>query len=558
MLIWKHENEPSDICRCCNGDKTEYDERFLICIECSNCYCNTCVYSNDDLSISKCDYCERLWCGICYPDLYNENAKCKYCDKKNAISSSFTSLSSSDEKKSLIKLAKCAKCNKFKSDYKKCEKCSKIYCKICNQEDYYNDCKRCSCYTEMSIDLLQSTLKDKILNAVEDLKTKGYAIIESIIDEKTRLELISMMWDTLESESNNKINREKKNYSDMKMSELFPHKHGIIESYKFNHSEFVRKIRTLDPILEIFSAIYGTTQLIGSLDRVNVKLPGKSYKSTKDWPHADQNPNKEGFRCIQSYLDLYGTETTNQPSNRFYENSHNHFESFTKEYKEEYSKTNKDWFKLTDEQIKKIPKECNKLVHALCPPGSLVLWDSRTIHSPYDGTDFINGRFVVYVCYLPYDEKLFTEKEEKKKQEAFKTLRATTHLPFPQQMFPKIARTYGNDDMKYLEFKTTSLFASRLKNETDTSISKYLEPNDKEKLLYGFKSYSNMKKSGIGLWGLKWNGAPLLKIKKDDCNNTKKRTRKMKETKTKKMKDTSIMTKIREVKKETLLSKKRV
>ena len=133
-------------------------------------------------------------------------------------------------------------------------------------------------------------LYEKLVIAVKDLETKGYAVIPNIIDEKRIEEYKTMMWDTLESASSEydsfKFDRNIKSYEDYNMSYLIPHKHGIIESYRANHCEAARAARKEEKILQVFAEMYGDTRLVSSLDRINFKFPGKPYKSQKPWPHC--------------------------------------------------------------------------------------------------------------------------------------------------------------------------------------------------------------------------------------------------------------------------------
>ena len=65
-----------------------------------------------------------------------------------------------------------------------------------------------------------------------------------------------------------------------------------------------------------------------------------------------------------------------------------------------------DWFKLeTEEQSNfyRVEKGC-ELHYIKCPAGSLVLWDSRTIHcgkEPDSNRTKSNYRCCVYLCYTP-------------------------------------------------------------------------------------------------------------------------------------------------------------
>ena len=134
----------------------------------------------------------------------------------------------------------------------------------------------------------------KIVGAAKHLKKHGWAVMEDLIDEKTIQRNTSKMWDTLEAMSaqykkaGEHFSRECTNYAAVPMSRLLPHKHGIVESAHFNHCEAAREMRVHDIVLKVFATLYGTTQLVGSMDRINWKFPGKKYTSQAEWPHADR------------------------------------------------------------------------------------------------------------------------------------------------------------------------------------------------------------------------------------------------------------------------------
>lgn len=75
----------------------------------------------------------------------------------------------------------------------------------------------------------------------------------------------------------------------------------------------------------------------------------------------------------------------------------------------------------------------------LAPKGSMVFWDSRTIHKPSPAmSNRINKtrwRFVIYVCYTP--EKFQSEADKQKKKEAYINNSCTSHWPFMVTVFRK-------------------------------------------------------------------------------------------------------------------------
>ena len=87
----------------------------------------------------------------------------------------------------------------------------------------------------------------------------------------------------------------------------------------------------------------------------------------------------------------------------------------------------------------------------MCPKGSLVCWDSRTIHCGVEARKSLKNtgrekpkfRSIVYTCYKP---RLFAnEKSIIKKQKAFEEMRMTSHWPCKVKLFPKNPRTWGNE-----------------------------------------------------------------------------------------------------------------
>ena len=101
-----------------------------------------------------------------------------------------------------------------------------------------------------------------------------------------------------------------------------------------------------------------------------------------------------------------------------------HGNNYHKEFAETFGIQEKDnWYKLTEEQEQfYLNKGC--LERAIkCPKGSMVFWDSRTIHcgiEPTKNREQQNTRCVVYLCYMP--RELSNQTQIKKKMKAFESL----------------------------------------------------------------------------------------------------------------------------------------
>ena len=118
---------------------------------------------------------------------------------------------------------------------------------------------------------------------------------------------------------------------------------------------------------------------------------------------------------------------------------------YHKEFREQYNITNKaNWYKLTrEQQLFYSERGCN-IKNMKCPKGSMVFWDSRTIHCGIEADKRRKNpavRSVIYLCYMP--RSICNQVNLKKKQEAFNNLRTTSHYPCNIKLFAKNPRTYG-------------------------------------------------------------------------------------------------------------------
>lgn len=245
----------------------------------------------------------------------------------------------------------------------------------------------------------QLTLDRHIRQAAKDLETKGYAVIPAVLSKKECDEALAEMWQVWESATAEEALPLKPSgdYNRVSSDHLPPHTHGIIHTERLNHARVVRRVRCHPNVVRVFASLYGTQDLLSSMDRVNFKFPGRRYSSKEgSWAHVDQNPSKKGLWCVQAYVDILGTPNDKCPGNRLYEGSHLLFDTVLAD-SQEGKEADGDWVKLSKEtkDVYLKDKGC-KMAKPLCDPGSMILWDSRTVHDPDDGLDSTRSRFVVY------------------------------------------------------------------------------------------------------------------------------------------------------------------
>jgi hypothetical protein len=284
----------------------------------------------------------------------------------------------------------------------------------------------------------------------ETIQKYGVAIIPNVLDENECELMINGMWNFLEYISQDWEIPLNRNNSDTwrQFYKLYPLHSMLLQHFGVGHAQVSWDMRQNPKIVDIFAHFWKCMQddLLVSFDGFSFNLPpektNKGWNRNNVWYHTDQSYTTPDFKCIQSWVtgldvnDLDATLSIMEGSNNYHA-----------EFKERFGVTDKaNWYKLKkDEEQFYIEKGC-QYKNIKCPKGSMVFWDSRTIHCGIEASKkrtYPNLRAVIYLCYMP--RKLCSEKNLKKKQKAFEELRTTSHYPCDIKLFAKSPRTYGGD-----------------------------------------------------------------------------------------------------------------
>jgi len=286
-------------------------------------------------------------------------------------------------------------------------------------------------------------------NILEIISKYGVAIIPNILNEEECNNMNEGMWNTLElltSKFEIPIDRNNKD-TWTEMRKLYPVHSMLIQNFSIGHAQYIWDIRQNKKVIDVFSNIWKckNEDLLVSFDAVSYHLPPEITKlgwyRGNDWFHTDQSYIDSEFKIVQSWITGYDVNE-NDATISILEGSNNYHKDFQEKFK---LVNKKDWYKLNKDELNYYIEEKLCLPKRIkCPKGSIVLWDSRTIHC---GTEALksrktpNFRNIVYLCYEPRSK--ITSKNLLKKQKALEDMRMTSHWPCKVKLFPKLPRTYG-------------------------------------------------------------------------------------------------------------------
>ena len=285
-------------------------------------------------------------------------------------------------------------------------------------------------------------------NIKATIEKYGVAIVPNILDESEIKAMQTGMFDCLEhitQKFETPIDRNKPE-TFVEFFKLYPAHGMLLQHWQIGHSQFIWNLRQNPKIVEIFATIWECKpeDLLCSFDGASFHLPSEVTKRGNFhdfWYHTDQNFTRPDFECIQSWVTGFDVNE-GDATLAFIEGSHLLHREFQKQFEIEIKK---DWIRTKNEHLEFYRSRGLKEQKIVCSAGSLVLWDSRTIHCGVPQMKIRekpNYRCVVYICMT--DRKRATAAALKKRQKAFEETRMTTHWPHKPILFAKNPRTYGN------------------------------------------------------------------------------------------------------------------
>jgi len=289
------------------------------------------------------------------------------------------------------------------------------------------------------------------LNNVKNyLEEYGVAVIPNILNNEELNSMRTGMWDYIEYKTyylQTPIDRNNINTWDTWYS-LKPYKDMLLKNINIGQSQFIWDIRQNLNVVNVFATIWNVkpTELFTSFDAISFHLPpeitNKGWYDNEDWFHVDSSYLREEPDCFQSFVTAYDINEGDSTLSLL-EGSH----KYHQDVKNEFNISNDtDWYTLNKKQLKfYYDKQCIR-TNVIAPAGSIVLWDSRTVHcgmTPLKTRKEPNLRLVSYICMTP--KSFVTEEVIKTRIYGFENMYTSSHCPHRPTFFPTISKHYTHD-----------------------------------------------------------------------------------------------------------------
>ena len=162
----------------------------------------------------------------------------------------------------------------------------------------------------------------------------------------------------------------------------------LYQHWGLGHSQAVWDVRQNPKVVNVFADIWHTPDLLTSFDGLSLHIPPEVTKRGyfhKSWYHCDQSFTDSSLRCVQGMVSMYPTNA-GDATLAVLAGSH----LLHAEFAQAFNITDKaDWYRITDEQKQWfLDRGCTE-EFIESPAGSMILWDSRTIHC---GREAVKGR----------------------------------------------------------------------------------------------------------------------------------------------------------------------
>lgn len=261
------------------------------------------------------------------------------------------------------------------------------------------------------------------------LKKYGFCVVEEVYTKEFSNATVNSIWDWLEGLGTGINRKDPQTWT----HEKWPHHGNGLIHHTCGQEEFSWKVREHVGTIKCFSQIYGTTKLLTSFDAVNIGrppelLPGKIEASKHSWLHTDQDLwTSDDYNNNYSIQGVANFETCERNDGGLIIGKSSHL-LHNKLFEHNGKKPIDNWYRVTQEDVLFLQSQDIEFVKVDAPIGSLILFDSRAIHSGFPNQKnriIPRFRYVTYLSLTPTFRA--TEKDIETKVHAIKNGLMTSH-----------------------------------------------------------------------------------------------------------------------------------
>ncbi|KAL2793783.1 Clavaminate synthase-like protein [Aspergillus keveii] len=211
------------------------------------------------------------------------------------------------------------------------------------------------------------------------------------------------------------------------------YKGGMYFLYGATHENFVWKARMEPGVVDVFSKLWETDELIVAFDGFNISFPNRKDTKWSPWPHCDQSPKRKGMQAVQGLLN-FAPNGLKDGGLILMKGAANLFDEFFASQRqaadhEDAPPAELEWedlFLFSEEHVQWFKDHGCELTKINLDPGDMVLWDSRTMHYAClpEGDQI---RHAQYICMTP--RRFATPEALDLRKRCFEEYRGTTHWP---------------------------------------------------------------------------------------------------------------------------------
>jgi len=265
--------------------------------------------------------------------------------------------------------------------------------------------------------------------AFPELDTQGYTVVKNVISAEKAKEYEDRMYQWLESHGKGFKKDDKETWKPQNLPNF--DRGGLFHRNGVGQEQFAWDIRSEPGLIDAFAKIWGTEELLVSVDSVNISLPFKQEDMggrDAPWPHVDQSPNRRFKHCVQGIMNL-AENGPNDGGLMVLENSLPLFNAFFESHEDDAPPEGwsmKDSYPFSEKQLEWFYERGCTWKKVEAGPGDVILWDSRCIHYGAAAKGD-RARVATYVCYKP--AAAITPSHAELRKEVMRNHYMTSHDP---------------------------------------------------------------------------------------------------------------------------------